>query len=395
MAYARRDIRGGAVETTLSGAISGTPASFAISASTGWPDGATGNFVVAIDRPVDGQTNANFEKILCSTRVGLTVNIVTRGYDGTTSHDHAPGARVEHSFGAVDFDEANYWVAELAGATDTAGDLHVADGADSITKLAKGANSRVLSVDSGGTLGYSQVTSAMIGTDVIAAGNIAPDAVGASEIAAGAVGTSELADLGVATGDIADLAVTGGKIANDTITATQIAGGAIGASELADNAVDTAAIVNANVTQAKLASDVVVVNARAANHTFTADNTFTNQTSYADFPGAAALAALQVSFTKRSSSTRLILEIFGTCVLDSGVQQNLFLGIAVGATTFDIATSNFQSAPLRFSIHGVTEGTGITSGVHTVKARFKAAGASSVKFYNGEDQVSFSITEVT
>lgn len=80
---------GAAAETTLGGgglAAGGT--SFTIASSSGWPDGSTGKWVVVVG---EGATE---EKILCSTRSGTTVNVDTRGYDGTTDATHDPGVAV-------------------------------------------------------------------------------------------------------------------------------------------------------------------------------------------------------------------------------------------------------------------------------------------------------------
>lgn len=99
----RRQHSGNAVPTTLSAPIvNGTDTSFTITSATGWPDGSVGNFVVTINAGL-----SDVEKILCSTRSGTTVNVVTRGFDSTTAAGHASGAAVIHSISAVEIDEAN------------------------------------------------------------------------------------------------------------------------------------------------------------------------------------------------------------------------------------------------------------------------------------------------
>ena len=379
MAYSRRDIRGGAVETTLSGAITGSPASFAITSFTGWPDGSTGNFIVAIDRPVDGQSNANFEKILCSTRSSGTVNIVTRGYDGTSAHNHSNGARVEHSFGAIDFDEANYWVAELAGAADTAGDLVVADGADSLTKLAKGSNSRILAVDSGGTLGYTQATSAMIGTDVIVAGNVAADAIGTSELGPlavtdaevatankdGAAGTASMRTLGTgaaqaAAGNDARLSDTRTPTDN-SVTNAKMADNAIGNAEMADAAINTAELVDNAVTRAKLATGIIDSATVAASEG-------SSSTSYTNLATSGPAVTL-------TTGTTALITLSANCV--SAIGDYGYMGFAVsGATTR--AAADADSVEQK----GVTDGisfartfkiTGLTAGSNTFTVKYRTA----------------------
>ena len=171
MAYARRDFAGGAAETTLNGSITDTSTSISITASTGWPSGSAGKFYAVIDPGLSTE-----EKVLVTSRSGTTLSTVSRGQDGTTAVAHSSGATIRHCVSAVDFDEANYWVAELTGAATAAGDLVVADGANSLTKLTKGSASTVLQVSSGGTLQYGTVTSAMIADGTIVNGDISSSA---------------------------------------------------------------------------------------------------------------------------------------------------------------------------------------------------------------------------
>lgn len=189
MAYARRDIRGGAIQTTLSAAITSGQTSCAIVASTGWPDGSVnGSFYVVID-----PGTASEEKVLCSTRSSLTVNFTTRGADGTTASSHAAGAVIYPVATAVDFDEANYAVSQTVGKVTTSGDLLVASGANAFARLAKGSNSTLLVTDSGGTVGYSTATAAMI----------AANAVTNAKLAGMTRGTVKVGDSGGAASDLA------------------------------------------------------------------------------------------------------------------------------------------------------------------------------------------------
>ena len=167
MAYARRDFAGGAAETTLNGSITDSSSSISITSSTGWPSGSAGKFYAVIDPGLSTE-----EKVLVTSRSGTTLSTVSRGQDGTTAVAHSSGATIRHCVSAVDFDEANYWVAELTGAATAAGDLVVADDTNSLTKLTKGSASTVLQVSSGGTLQYGTVTSAMIADGTIVNGDI-------------------------------------------------------------------------------------------------------------------------------------------------------------------------------------------------------------------------------
>ncbi len=157
MAYERRDFSGSAVETTDSGSLGAGDTSISIAASTGWPDGGNGKFYAVIDPGTSSE-----EKVLITSRSGTTLSSVTRGADGTSAVSHASGATIRHCFSAVDHDEANYWVAELAGAAGAASDLIIADADNSLSRIPKGSSSRVLAVDGDGTLGYTTVTNAMV-----------------------------------------------------------------------------------------------------------------------------------------------------------------------------------------------------------------------------------------
>lgn len=93
---ARKEFTGNAPATTLNGAINSSVLALTLASGTGYPTGATAEFVLTID-----EGNAAEEKVLCSVRTGTTVTIVSRGYDGTTAQDHANGASVKHTIDAV------------------------------------------------------------------------------------------------------------------------------------------------------------------------------------------------------------------------------------------------------------------------------------------------------
>jgi hypothetical protein len=197
MAYTRRDIRGGAVQTTLTGSITNADASCVLASSSGWPDGSTGGFFVVID-----PATASEEKILCSTRSGTTVNFTTRGADGTSAAAHTSGAVIYPCITKTDLDEANYAVSQTIGLVTTQGDILVGSSANTLTRVAKGTSGLPL-VAGASTLSYTALSST----------GLATDSVTATQIAAGAVGSSELAAN----------AVTAAAIANATITDVQVA----------------------------------------------------------------------------------------------------------------------------------------------------------------------------
>lgn len=103
---ARRDYTGNAIATTITAGINSSDLAIAIAASTGWPSGgASGKFYVTINRG-----EADEERVLVESRTGLNLTVAAvgdRGVDDTTAQSHASGATIEHTFSAVDADEAN------------------------------------------------------------------------------------------------------------------------------------------------------------------------------------------------------------------------------------------------------------------------------------------------
>jgi hypothetical protein len=163
VAYELREFAGGAVDTTLAGNLSaGETISFEINDETGWPTGGSGNFIVTITQ------QSTEERILCASQSGGTVSIAAsgRGYDGTTAATFTSGAAVKHSDSAQDFREANKAAHETVGKVTTSGDILVADGANSLDRLAKGANSTFFGVTSGGVQSYRKVAAADVAADV-------------------------------------------------------------------------------------------------------------------------------------------------------------------------------------------------------------------------------------
>lgn len=101
---ANRNYSSTAVETTLSGSITNSTATFSVVATTGFP---TPPFAAVIDRDLPSE-----EAVLVTAVVGLSVT-ATRGYDSTSAVSHSAGATFTHSFLAIDAREAG----EHIGAT--------------------------------------------------------------------------------------------------------------------------------------------------------------------------------------------------------------------------------------------------------------------------------------
>lgn len=127
----------------------------------------------------------------------------------------------------------------------------------------------------------------------------------------------------------------------------------------------------------------------------TAQNTFTNQTTYADFPNATDAAALQISFVKAFAATRLVLTVHASCQLSAGAAQALVLGLRIATTDYDVARFRFPAATSRNLLTGSREVTGLAAGTYTIKPRFLAATASGVDFFgSGDDWITYSVTEI-
>lgn len=110
---ARREYKGAATPTTLSGGITNSQTTLVITDATNWP---TGSFSFVIDPGIAGE-----EKILATSRASNTITITTRGYDGTTATSHISGAVCYPVPSAIDFDEANAHIVASTGVHGLAG----------------------------------------------------------------------------------------------------------------------------------------------------------------------------------------------------------------------------------------------------------------------------------
>lgn len=115
---ARREYKGAAERLTTSGGLAASgDLSFTSNEtpSAGWPTGAGGKFLIAVDRGL-----ASEEKMLATSRTGTSFSVIDadRGFDGTTKQSHSANAALEHVLGAIDLDEPNEHI------FDTAEDAH-------------------------------------------------------------------------------------------------------------------------------------------------------------------------------------------------------------------------------------------------------------------------------
>lgn len=145
-AYLRKEYKGGVAGTTLAGSISDSDTSISITDATGWPDGSSNPFVVAIDR---GGTE---ELILIASRSGTTLTVYTdgRGYDNTTAAAHSSGVTIDHVADAGAIDQAN----RLANLLTAVSQIIGFNGTNP-TAVTGSTDQHVLQVDSGAATGLS------------------------------------------------------------------------------------------------------------------------------------------------------------------------------------------------------------------------------------------------
>jgi hypothetical protein len=231
MPFNRLEHAGAANQSTLAGDIGSGDTSLTLQSGTGWPTGGVGPFYATIDAGTAAE-----EKILVTSRSTNTLNGITRGADGTAGTAHSAGATVNHTFTAIEADEANQAAHSTLGAVTTKGDLLVAQGLNAITRLAAGSDGLPLVANSAATNGinYATLQTAGINDTAVTTAKLAANAVTAAKNATSAADQST---------------ITGGNN-----VALKVPTNGITANELADNAVDTAAVAASAVTVAKLAT---------------------------------------------------------------------------------------------------------------------------------------------
>lgn len=169
-AYARRMFAGGSIVTTVPLSIGASDSSFTLAASTNWPDGSSGNFMVVLDFG-----NSTQEKVLCSSRSGLVVTVAAsgRGDDGTTGVAHSAGTSIQCCHGAQDDDEANQLVANTLGLASLAkGDIYTvlsAAGPNTLTRVGLGSTGMNLGVGGSALPAYEVVPGRLLATTNVTA----------------------------------------------------------------------------------------------------------------------------------------------------------------------------------------------------------------------------------
>jgi hypothetical protein len=197
MTLQRFEHKGAAPQTTLNGSITAGAGSFTIAANVGYPTGAGGPFVLAIDPGTSSE-----EKILCSAQSANNVTVAAsgRGYDNTVATAHSNGANVQHVLAAIEVDDDNDHIYT------TGRDDHTQYARVDATRAITGAqtfNSNITvagtaSITGNSTLGVVSSSSSVTGLDFVATGLTGATAasryVGATASGAPSSGTFALGD---------------------------------------------------------------------------------------------------------------------------------------------------------------------------------------------------------
>ena len=147
-AYARRQFPGAASDTTISAGINNSVTSCLLTSTSGWPTGAyTGGILCELYSTATGLTA---EKVWAEDLTGSTLTI-TRAADGTSAAAHDAGTGIRAIAGAIDADEANKAAHETVGQITAAGEILVANGANSLAAVDAKTSGRIL-VGNGTTL---------------------------------------------------------------------------------------------------------------------------------------------------------------------------------------------------------------------------------------------------
>ncbi len=209
----RREYKGAAAATTISGAFNAAATTISITSGTGWP--TAGPFYAVVD-----PGTATEEKIYVGSITGTSLSSITRGVDGTSDVNHANGATIYLVFTAIDADEANQLTSTYAN---QGGIVYLGD--PSFTQLAIGTAGQVLKVNSGATAPeWGQVPTVGIADTAVTSAKIA-SAVAGNGLAGGA-GSALSVNVDDSTIEInsdslriKDDGVTSAKLAAPTLTA--------------------------------------------------------------------------------------------------------------------------------------------------------------------------------
>lgn len=132
---------------------------------------------------------------------------------------------------------------------------------------------------------------------------------------------------------------------------------------------------------------------RAVNRLMSGTNTFTNPTSFTFFPNSADRTALQLSFTKMLSTTRLIVSAQCDFIFSAGVSQALFLGLFIAGAWRTVATRAVPQQVIDYGLNGHLEITGVAAGTYTIEPGLASGGGSQIIMNVNSQGCSYRIEE--
>lgn len=139
----------------------------------------------------------------------------------------------------------------------------------------------------------------------------------------------------------------------------------------------------------------ITPNATGKRANMAVEQVFSNVTGWSTFTSGANAANLTQKFYKKSTLTRLQVEIKGEAYLNAGVAQGAQLGLRIGGADYGIGSGYFQTAPSRNVISGQNFITGVAAGAYDIQPVFGQATASDFRFQTGSNStVSWTISEV-
>lgn len=129
------------------------------------------------------------------------------------------------------------------------------------------------------------------------------------------------------------------------------------------------------------------------NRVLAADNSYSNQTTYADMSNAADKTALDLSVVKKQTSSILLVTMSMPVKFTSGGAQNMYCAINIAGTDYAISITNFLAASSQAILTGNRIITGISAATLACKPRFSAQTASAVVLPAGAI-VSYTVQEL-
>jgi len=129
------------------------------------------------------------------------------------------------------------------------------------------------------------------------------------------------------------------------------------------------------------------------NRSLAADNSYSNQTTFADMSNAADKTALDLSVIKKETTSVLLVTMSMPVRLTSGASQVMNCAISIGGTDYTISSMAYLVAPSQAILTGSRIITGISAATLACKPRFASAGASAVTLPSGSI-VSYTVQEL-